>query len=37
VTALGNDIQNAIANVYKAVDFIAYDGMHYRKDIASKA
>ncbi len=37
VTALGDDIQNAIANVYKAVDFIAYDGMHYRKDIASKA
>jgi len=37
VTALGNDIQNAIANVYKAVDFIAYDGMHYRKDIASEA
>ena len=37
VTALGDDIHNAIANVYSAVDFIAYDGMYYRKDIASKA
>ena len=37
VTALGDDIQSAIANVYKAVEFIAYDGMYYRKDIASKA
>jgi len=37
VTALGDDIHNAIANVYDALDFIAYDGMYYRKDIASKA
>ena len=37
VTALGDDIHNAITNVYSAVDFIAYDGMYYRKDIASKA
>jgi phosphoribosylamine--glycine ligase len=37
VTALGDDIRNAITNVYSAVDFIAYDGMYYRKDIASKA
>lgn len=37
VTALGEDIRTAIANVYSAVDFIAYDGMYYRKDIASKA
>ncbi len=37
VTALGDDIHNAIMNVYSAVDFIAYDGMYYRKDIASKA
>ena len=37
VTALGDNIHNAIANVYSAVDFIAYDGMYYRKDIASKA
>jgi phosphoribosylamine---glycine ligase len=37
VTALGDDIQNAIANVYNAIEFVAYDGMYYRKDIASKA
>ena len=37
VTALGDDIRKAITNVYSAVDFIAYDGMYYRKDIASKA
>ncbi|MBD2175667.1 phosphoribosylamine--glycine ligase [Pseudanabaena sp. FACHB-1998] len=37
VTALGDDIRNAITNVYSAVDFIAYDGMYFRKDIASKA
>jgi len=37
VTALGDDIPSAIANVYNAVEFIAYDAMYYRKDIASKA
>ena len=37
VTALGDSIRQAIANVYAALDFIAYDGMYYRKDIASKA
>ena len=37
VTALGADIRQAIANVYEAIDFIAYDGMYFRKDIASKA
>jgi phosphoribosylamine--glycine ligase len=37
VTALGDDIQKAIANVYSAIEFITYDGMYYRKDIASKA
>jgi len=37
VTALGDNICQAITNVYSAVDFIAYDGMYYRKDIASKA
>jgi phosphoribosylamine--glycine ligase len=37
VTALGDNIRQAITNVYSAVDFIAYDGMYYRKDIASKA
>jgi len=37
VTALGDNIRQAITNVYSAVDFIAYDGMYFRKDIASKA
>ena len=37
VTALGDDIKSAIANVYSAIEFVAYDGMYYRKDIASKA
>jgi phosphoribosylamine--glycine ligase len=37
VTALGDNIRQAITNVYSAVDFVAYDGMYYRKDIASKA
>lgn len=37
VTALGDDIKSAIANVYSAIEFVVYDGMYYRKDIASKA
>ncbi len=37
VTALGDDIKSAIANVYSAIEFVAYDGIYYRKDIASKA
>ncbi|PZV16922.1 MAG: phosphoribosylamine--glycine ligase [Pseudanabaena sp.] len=37
VTALGDDIRNAITNVYTAIEFVAYDGMYYRKDIAGKA
>lgn len=37
VTALGEDIKSAIANVYNSIEFVAYDGMYYRKDIASKA
>jgi len=37
VTALGDGIHHAIANVYSAIEFIAYDNMYYRKDIASKA
>ncbi len=37
VTALGDNIRQAITNVYSAVDFVAYDGMYFRKDIASKA
>ena len=37
VTALGKDTQSAIANAYAAVDTISWDGVHYRKDIGSKA
>ena len=37
VTALGDEISQAIANVYNAIEFITYDSMYYRKDIASKA
>jgi phosphoribosylamine--glycine ligase len=37
VTALGSDIKIAIKNAYSAVDKIKWDGIHYRKDIGSKA
>lgn len=37
VTALGQTIPEAIANVYKAVGKIAWDGVQYRKDIGKKA
>jgi phosphoribosylamine---glycine ligase len=37
VTALGEDIAAAQKNAYKAVEKIHFDGMYYRKDIASKA
>lgn len=37
VTALGESIPEAIANVYKAVVKIHFDGVHYRKDIGQKA
>ncbi len=37
VTALGKDIVEARENVYKAVEKIHFDGMHYRKDIGKKA
>jgi phosphoribosylamine--glycine ligase len=37
VTALGGTIPDAIANVYKAVEKIHFDGVHYRKDIGGKA
>ena len=37
VTALGKDIPDAIANAYKGVDAISFDGMQYRKDIGQKA
>jgi phosphoribosylamine--glycine ligase len=37
VTALGSDLKAAQAAAYAAVDRIAFDGAHYRRDIAAKA
>lgn len=37
VTATGRDIEAAVKNAYAAVSQIAWDGMHYRKDIARRA
>jgi len=37
VTALGAELPAAVANVYKAVGKIRFDGAHYRKDIAARA
>jgi len=37
VTALGKDIRIARENVYKAIEKIHFDGMHFRRDIADKA
>lgn len=39
VTAVGfgNELKQTIANVYRAVDQISFDGAHYRNDIGQKA
>jgi phosphoribosylamine--glycine ligase len=37
VTASGIDINEAVKTAYKAIEKIKFEGMHYRKDIASKA
>lgn len=37
ITALGDDIREAKDRVYKAVEKVHFDGMHYRKDIAERA
>lgn len=37
VTALGADLQTAVARAYEAVAKIRFDGAHYRKDIAHRA
>lgn len=37
VTALGGDITDAIGRVYRAVEKIHWDGVHYRTDIGRKA
>ena len=34
---MGQDIKDAAANTYKAVEKIHFDGMHYRKDIGHRA
>ncbi|MGC9525094.1 MAG: phosphoribosylamine--glycine ligase [Limnospira sp.] len=33
VTAAGEDVESAIANAYRAVDCINFEGMYYRRDI----
>jgi phosphoribosylamine--glycine ligase len=37
VTGTGRDIKDAIDRTYEAVKQISWNGMHYRKDIGSKA
>ncbi len=37
VSSLGRDIKSAIANAYRAVGDIAFEGMHFRTDIGKKA
>ncbi|HVO93839.1 MAG TPA: phosphoribosylamine--glycine ligase [Terriglobales bacterium] len=37
VTARGAKINQAVKEVYRAVDAISWEGMHYRKDIARRA
>jgi phosphoribosylamine--glycine ligase len=37
VTALGQDIRNAIARTYAAVEDIAYRDAYYRRDIGHRA
>ena len=37
VTAVGNSIEEAVKEVYHAASQIGWDGVHYRKDIASRA
>lgn len=37
VTGLGKDIRAAIAETYRAVGAISFEGMHYRRDIGRRA
>lgn len=37
VTALGGDIKEAIDRCYNAVNLIEFEGMHFRRDIGSRA
>lgn len=37
VTAMGDTLEEALANAYKAVERISFDGMYFRKDIGKRA
>jgi len=37
ITALGENIEEAIKNVYDAVGKISFEGMHFRRDIGARA
>ncbi len=37
VTSIGDNLEEAIQNAYASIEKIKFDGMHYRKDIGSKA
>ena len=37
VTALGDDIEDAVRGAYNAVERIRFDGAHYRRDIGARA
>ena len=37
ISALGENIEEAINNTYDAVDKISFEGMHYRRDIGARA
>ena len=37
VTALGDDIEDAVRRAYDAVKRVRFDGAHYRRDIAARA
>lgn len=37
VTALGSDLQTAVAHAYEAIGRIHFEGMHFRSDIAHRA
>jgi phosphoribosylamine--glycine ligase len=37
VTARGRDLAEAVQEVYRGVNSISWEGMHYRRDIARRA
>ena len=37
VTALGFNLDAAVARAYEAVGRVSFDGMHFRRDIGKKA